>query len=242
MNILVVNDDGIDAGGIKKLALALRKYGNVVVCAPDTGRSASSHSIVIKGNLSFEYLGEKDQIQWYKTSGMPADCVRMALDLVGLNFDVIFSGVNDGLNLGTDIIYSGTVSAAREGQIQGIASIAISTDYGAFSIVDQELSAILEYIFEKKLYSKDYVLNVNFPEGKFLQSKGYRFCKQGIKIFKTGFKKTGDNQYVNDESIITYDEDCDTDVVLASQGYITFVPLQVEQTKYDSLEELKKKA
>ena len=241
MNILVVNDDGVDAVGIHKLALALKKYGNVVVCAPDTGRSAASHSIVIQGSLTFKYVGDQDYIEWYKTSGMPADCVRMAIKLTGLDFDVVFSGVNDGLNLGTDIIYSGTVSAAREAHIQGIPAVAISTDYGAFSIVDHELESLLELIFEKRLYSRDYVLNINFPEGKFAKSLGYRFCRQGIKIFNTGFKEIEDEAYLNDESIITYDENQDTDVYLASKGYITLVPLQVEQTKLDSLEELKKK-
>lgn len=241
MNILVVNDDGVDAIGIHKLAFALRKYGNVVVCAPDTGRSAASHSIVIQGPLTFKYLGEYDHIEWYKTSGMPADCVRMAMKLTGLDFDLVFSGVNDGLNLGTDIIYSGTVSAAREAHIQGIPAIAISTDYGAFSIVDAELDALLNYIFEKELYSREYVLNINFPEEKFLNSLGYRFCRQGIKIFNTGFKQLEKESYLNDESIITYDENQDTDVYLAGQGYITLVPLQVEQTKLDSLEQLKKK-
>lgn len=241
MNILVVNDDGIEAVGIKKLAIALKKYGNVVVCAPDSGRSASGHSIVLHGSLSFDYVGAFDGIEWYKTSGTPADCVRLSMDLLGISFDVVFSGVNDGLNLGTDIIYSGTVSAAREANIEGVSAVAISTDYKAFQMVDQELDEVLSYIFKNQLYSQDYVLNVNFPVGSFTKSKGYRFCRQGIKNFKTSFSKTEEGKYLNGDSAIVYDENLDTDVYLASKGYITLVPLQVEQTKYDSLEELKKK-
>lgn len=241
MNILVVNDDGIEAVGIKKLALALKKYGNVVVCAPHMGRSGAGHSIVLSDSLSFDFVKEEDGIKWYQTSGMPADCVRLPFDLLDIEFDIVFSGVNDGLNLGTDVIYSGTVSAAREANIEGVAAVAISTDYGAFSIVDKELDSVLEFIFQKALYSKEYVLNVNFPIGEFEDSLGWRFCRQGIKNFKTSFTKTEDGRYLNGESRIVYDEDPQTDVYLASKGFITLVPLQVEQTKLDSLEQLMKK-
>ena len=240
MNILVVNDDGIEAIGIRKLALALKKYGNVVVCAPDTGRSAAGHSIVLHGSLTFESVGVRDGIEWYKTSGTPADCVRLSMDLLSIPFDIVFSGVNDGLNLGTDIIYSGTVSAAREANIEGIPAVAISTDFASFSIVDYELDKVLSFIIDNQLYSKEFVLNVNFPVGSFMKSKGYRFCRQGIKNFKTSFIQNTDGRYLNADSAIIYDENPDTDVYLAGQGYITFVPLQVEQTKYDSLEKLKK--
>ncbi|MDE6407764.1 MAG: 5'/3'-nucleotidase SurE, partial [Anaeroplasmataceae bacterium] len=223
MNILVVNDDGIEAVGIRKLAIALKKYGNVIVCAPDTGRSAAGHSIVLHDTLSFEYVNQDCGIEWYKTSGTPADCVRLSLALLKDSIDVVFSGVNDGLNLGTDIIYSGTVSAAREAQIEGVPAVAISTDFKAFSIVDQELDQVLAYIFDHTLYSDEYVLNINFPVGEFAESKGLRFCRQGIKNFKTSFLKDKDGRYMNSDSEILYDENPDTDVYLSSKGYITLV-------------------
>ena len=241
MNILVVNDDGINAIGIRKLALALKKYGNVVVCAPDSGRSASGHSIILHNTLTFTYVGDDEGIEWYKTSGTPADCVRLSLDLLEYSFDVVFSGVNDGLNLGTDIIYSGTVAAAREAQIEGVPAVAVSTDFDAFSIVDQELDQVLAYIFKHTLYSNEYVLNVNFPVGQFSKSKGIRYCRQGIKSFKTHFILKEDGSYENSDGDITLDSNEDTDVYLSGKGYITIVPLQVEQTKQDSLEKLKKK-
>ncbi len=103
---------------------------------------------------------------------MPADCTRLSLSLLNTDFDIVFSGINNGLNVGTDIIYSGTVSAAREAKISGLPAVAISTDFDAFSIVDQELDALLEYIFSNQLYSKDYILNVNFPTKEFTSSKG----------------------------------------------------------------------
>lgn len=238
MNFLVVNDDGYNATGIKILANALKKYGNVTVCGPESGRSASGHSIVLHGDLSFEFVEEKDGIKWYKTSGMPADCVRLCFNLLEEDFDIVFSGVNNGLNIGTDIIYSGTVAAAREAMIEFVASVAISTDFDSFDIVEKELDNVLKYIFDNKLYSKEYVLNVNFPTMEFKESNGYKFCRQGIKNFKTTFVKIENGRYINTDSDIVYDSNPDTDVYLASQGFVTFVPLKVEQTSYEHLEKL----
>jgi 5''/3''-nucleotidase SurE len=239
MNILVVNDDGVFSEGIKILATKLKRFGNVTVCGPDQGRSASSHCIILHDSLSFEFIKEEDEIKWYKTSGMPADCTRLSLDLLETKFDIVFSGVNNGLNLGTDIIYSGTVSAVREAHIEGLPAVAISTDFDCFGIVEKELDSLLAYILNEKLYSKEYVLNINFPTNQFQISKGYKFCKQGIKNFKTTFVLDKDGQYINQDCHIVYDTNPETDVYLADQGYITFVPLKVEQTHISALEKLK---
>ena len=238
MNILVVNDDGYNAKGIKLLANSLKKYGNVIVCGPESGRSASGHSIILHDTLTFDFVEEKDEIKWYKTSGMPADCVRLAVNLLNINFDIVFSGVNNGLNIGTDIIYSGTVAAAREAMIEFIPAVSISTDFNSFEIVEDELDQVLEKIFSEKLYSKEYVLNVNFPTMDYLKSNGYKFCRQGIKNFKTTFVLNCDGRYENTDNDIVYDTSPDTDVYLADKGYITFVPLKVEQTSYQHLAKL----
>ena len=152
MNILVVNDDGIKAIGIKILATALLKHGNVYVVAPDRPRSAASHKVILHKPLSFEAVDEIDGAICYKTSGMPADCVRLATGILDVKFDLVFSGVNNGLNIGTDIIYSGTVAAAREANIEYIPAVAISTDFDSFDIVEKELDSVLELVFNKKLY------------------------------------------------------------------------------------------
>lgn len=239
LNILVANDDGINAYGIKLLANALKKYGNVTVCAPDGGRSASGHSIILHGTLGFNFVERKDDINWYVTSGTPADCVRLAVDLIDTEFDIVFSGVNNGLNLGTDIIYSGTVAAAREAQIEFLPAVAISTDFDSFDIVEKELEAVLDKVFEEKLYSKDYVLNINFPTCDYKESLGYKYCRQGIKRFKTKFVLNDEGRYINTDNDIVYDTNPDTDVYQASKGYITLVPLHVEQTCYKALKEFK---
>lgn len=239
LNILVANDDGINAIGIKILANALKKYGNVTVCAPDSGRSASGHSIILHDTLGFNVVERKDDIDWYVTTGTPADCVRLSIDLIDKEFDIVFSGVNNGLNLGTDIIYSGTVAAAREAQIEFLPAVAISTDFDSFDIVYKELDMVLTKIFEEKLYSKDYVLNINFPTSDYKQSKGFKFCRQGIKRFKTKFVLNAEGRYLNTDNDIVYDTREETDVYQASQGYITLVPLHVEQTCYKALEAFK---
>ena len=239
LNILVANDDGINAIGISILSNALKKYGNVTVCAPDSGRSASGHSLVLHDTLGFNFVERKDDIDWYVTTGTPADCVRLAVDLIDKEFDLVFSGVNNGLNLGTDIIYSGTVAAAREAQIEFLPAVAISTDFDSFDIVNKELDMVLNKVFEEKLYSKDYVLNINFPTCDFSESKGFKYCRQGIKRFKTKFVLNDEGRYINTDSDIVYDTREDSDVYQASQGYITLVPLHVEQTCYKALDELK---
>ena len=104
--------------------------------------------------LSFKFLEKKNDINWYTTNGMPADCVRLSVALLEKPLILCFSGINNGLNIGTDIIYSGTVAAAREAQMEGIPSVAISTDFDSFEIVDQELDKLLEFIFKNHLYHK----------------------------------------------------------------------------------------
>ena len=239
MNILVVNDDGINAIGIDILAHHLMKYGRVVVVAPNQGRSAASHSIVISDSIYFGEANRFSDIKSYEISGTPADCVRLGSSLLNIDFDLVFSGVNDGLNCGTDIFYSGTVAAAREGMILGIPSVAISTDFGSFDIVKNELDDLLKYIFDNKLYSKDYVLNINFPKKTFTKSLGYRFTKQGIKLYKTVFMEVENKKYKERDSKVTIDNDIN-DVTLGEKGYITFVPLGLDQTSHMSLDNLMK--
>ena len=239
MNILVVNDDGINAEGIDILAHHLMKYGNVIVVAPNQGRSAASHSIVISDSIYFGEANRFSDIKSYEISGTPADCVRLASSILDINFDLVFSGVNNGLNCGTDIFYSGTVAAAREGMILGIPSVAISTDFSSFDIVKNELDDLLKYIFDNKLYSKDYVLNINFPKKTFTKSLGYRFTKQGIKLYKTVFMEVENKKYKERDSKVTIDNDIN-DVTLGEKGYITFVPLGLDQTSHMSLDNLMK--
>lgn len=216
MRILLVNDDGIDAIGIKLLENSLKKYGDVIVVAPDKGMSAMSHAIQIKAPIRVNALDDSH----YAISSTPVDCVRLGVDLFG-PFDYVFSGINNGLNLGTDILYSGTTNAAIEGTILGIPSVAISTDINAFDIVNNEIDDVINQIFSKKLYDKDYALNINFPIKDYSKSLGLKYTVQGMKDFKTHFIQTKDG-YVACKEEIKFDQNGFTDVFQANLGYITY--------------------
>ncbi|MBR4496424.1 MAG: 5'/3'-nucleotidase SurE [Acholeplasmatales bacterium] len=231
MEILLVNDDGINALGLKLLAKRLLKYGNVTVLAPDGERSASSHSINIKKPLTIEEVEPiVVGVKCYQTNGTPADCVRLATGALGREFEIVFSGVNYGLNIGTDVIYSGTCAGAREAFIEGIPSVAISCDR-RFDIVENEIDNLLDLIFYKKIYSKDYSLNINFPVHDFEKSKGIKFVKMGKKRFKTTYMKNDEGLYVVLKDEILYDIDPLTDAYLSLNGYTTITVLDANLSK-----------
>ena len=119
--------------------------------------------------------------------------------------------------------------------IEGIPSIAISCDVNSFEIVKNEIDSVLEYVFNNKLFSKEYTLNINFPVKDYTKSKGIKFAHQGIKRFKSSFKKISDDIYRENGSDIKYDTDVNSDVFLADKGYITFVPISINQTNYSIL-------
>ena len=233
MNILLCNDDGYKAEGIHILKKHLLKYGNVYLIAPKRHQSGASHSISLSDSLEFvEY--KKDE---YYLDSTPADCVRVSV-LLNKKFDIVFSGINDGLNLGTDIIYSGTVSAAREAVISGIPGVAISTDFNSFEIADKELDHVLDLVFENKMYSKNYVLNINFPTRDFTESKGIKIAMQGEKVFETGFKYE-DGKAVPTTNVIRIAEEEENDAYLSTKGYITIVPLDIYKTNLKAFNKLK---
>lgn len=231
MNILLANDDGYDAEGIWLLARALKKYGNITIVAPETQQSATSHSIIMHRGIRFEFVKEEDGIKCYKTNGKPADCVRLGTSILDTKFDMVFSGINNGLNCGTDIIYSGTVGVAVEATIEGIPAVAVSTDTGGFDLVRNELDGVLAYVFDNKLYSKDYAININFPIHTFSKSKGIKHTVQGAKKYKTDFTKAEDGLYYPTSNNIIYDDNPETDANLVIEGYITITEVGLNLSK-----------
>ena len=238
LNILVTNDDGYLAYGIRLLANKLKRFGNVVIIAPDSNRSAISHAMNIHTPVTFKRVEDFLDIPVYTTSGNPSDCVRMGLNLLDIKFDIVFSGINSGLNLGTDVHYSGTCAGAREATINSVPGISISTGRENFKIVENEIDILLNKIFDGKLYSNDYFLNVNFPKKTFDKSKDFIIAKSGKKIFITKFKN--ENGLVIEESHeLIKDTNIDTDVYLHDIGYTTIVPISIDPTEYDAYKKLK---
>ncbi len=241
MNILVVNDDGIRAKGIQILAKALLPYGDIFVVAPQTEQSGAAHAITLH-----EPMGLKKHedfmagVSAWSLEGKPADCVKFAAFALELKPDLVVSGINDGANLGTDIMYSGTVSGAFEGVILGIPSIAISTDFNHFDIVEREIDALIGEVMGADILDRDVVLNINFPSAIHTASKGIRITHQGQRPFDHAYEFDGEKYwakgtwypYINDES---------TDVYAFENGYVSITPLKTDRTDYDYLNQMKAK-
>lgn len=164
MKILVTNDDGILAEGLKTLAEAACRFGEVVVYAPESKCSGMSRAITIAGSLHIKPVFLSENFRAYSVSGTPADCVRVAVNGMDERPDLILSGINDGYNLGHDIVYSGTVAAAREGAEAGIRSVAFSQPPNCgFAMAERFFGQIMEELLSPK-YANRLLTNVNFPE------------------------------------------------------------------------------
>ncbi len=170
MKIILTNDDGIESSKLKYAQKILSKYGTVYTVAPKTEQSAKGMSLTI-GGFNYKIIDEFN----YSVEGTPVDCVNFALGGLKIKPDFIFSGVNNGYNLGFDIKYSGTVGACFQGQYFGIKTIAVSADYKGSLVLEKELEKTLDYIIDNSLLSSDYTLNVNFPPEKDFESKGIKF-------------------------------------------------------------------
>jgi len=172
--ILIVNDDGIDADGIIRLARATQKYGEVTVVAPESQRSAASHSITLRTYIDvMEHDFPVEGVKAYAISGSPADCVRVALKSnLNIKPDIVFSGINYGYNAGTDVQYSATVGAAMEAVFQGVAAVAFSEGTkDGYMVTDAYLDEVIAEVIDTK-FEKFRLVNVNFPTCKLSEVKG----------------------------------------------------------------------
>ncbi len=248
MKILLVNDDGIHAEGLYILAKELEKDNVVTIVAPDDQRSACGHSITLGRPLTVKKV-EIDGIKSkaYSVSGTPADCVRIGVLKLCNNegMDIVISGINRGVNLGRDILYSGTVSAAIEAAINKIPSIAVSAHLNGeeinYKIAAKYTRKILKLSKENYIGS-NIVLNLNVPSIEESKIKGIKVCKSGGRLYEDRYKEIGRNG--NEVTYIAngiknqiYDQG--TDVEFLNNGYVTLTPLQYDLTDYKTLEELK---
>jgi 5'-nucleotidase len=179
--ILVINDDGITAPGIKSLIHVMKEIGRVVVVAPDSPQSGMGHAITIGRPLRVDKVDLYEGVEMYKCSGTPVDCVKVAVTKIfkGKKPDLCVSGINHGLNNGINVLYSGTMSAAVEGAIEGIPSIGFSLDdytwQANFSHVEKYIKEIALQVLANGMPT-DTLLNVNFPAGAHI--KGIKICRQ----------------------------------------------------------------
>lgn len=248
MKILISNDDGINAIGIKALAIAMQELGDVYVIAPEQNQSATGHAVTMHTPLrckKVDLLGEKINAWW--VNGTPADCIKLGVEsLMKERPDLIVSGINMGENLGTDVIYSGTVSAAVEGAIFGIPAIAFSyEDHNATDMTDVGIAAkeICKQILAHGI-PKDHIFNVNIPKLKSLDEiKGIKTCKLGIKIYKNNFEErkdpNGNKYYWLAGELVEMPEDVDTDIFAIKNKYISITPINIDLTDYQLLNKVK---
>lgn len=241
MNILVVNDDSINSYGIKLLAERAKRFGNVHVVAPHTEQSAIGHGITIHDPMKLHVQDDfMEGVKAWSLGGKPADCVKFALYGLNLDIDVVLSGVNNGPNLGTDIIYSGTLAGASEAIILGLPAIAFSTDFSYYDIVEDELDCILEKLLKLDILSTENVINVNFPSKEFNESQGIRITGQGHRPFLHEFELK-DGVYWARGTWDKINNGPTTDVYAFENGYISLTPIQINRTNYEYMKELEAK-
>lgn len=240
--ILVSNDDGIRSDGIKKLAKAMGRVGTVWVVAPDREQSAASHSLTLHRPLRVEEVAPR----WYAVDGTPTDCVTLAVKgLLPRLPDLVVSGINKGGNLGDDVLYSGTVSAAMEGTLMGIPSVAFSlvqTDGFDFAPAARFAARLARYLLKKGL-PKDTLLNVNVPGAG--GTSGYRFTKLGKRYFGGDavvekVDPRGKKYYWIGGEMERWEGGKETDFYAIGKGYISITPLHLDLTSYASMEELRR--
>jgi len=240
VQILATNDDGIRAPGLAVLVRAMKRVGRVFVVAPERERSAVGHAITMTDPLRVwrEYVPELDGVDAYAVDGTPADTVKIAVKAFDeCRPDVVVSGINLGGNYGTNVIYSGTVSAATEGTILGIPSIAISLD--TFSDPIWDPAACFAEVLLKRVLSDGLppgvLLNVNVPNLPNEKIKGVRAARQSRAVLDDYYEERTDprgNRYLwlGIERMLNLDERPDDDLKLIKDGYITITPIHYDLT------------
>ena len=244
-NILVTNDDGIFAPGIYALWEAMQEIGEVTVVAPDTEKSAVGHAITIADPIRVQKIHRKNGFEGFAVKGTPADCVKIAgRSLMKKPPDIVVSGINSGANVGSNIIYSGTVSAATEGTIIGIPSVAISLNSikgGDMTASQKVAKTVVNKVLENGL-PQGILLNVNVPNISLDSIKGYRITKQGKLVFKDRFEKREDPRgkfYYWMKGEIINDTNSATDGFAIQNDYISITPIHYQLTEESFLKTLK---
>ena len=245
--ILVTNDDGITAPGIRALISVMSEIGTVIVVAPDKPQSAMGHAITLNSTLFINKVSSENAIVTeYSCSGTPVDCVKLAVnEILHRKPDLCVSGINHGSNSSINVIYSGTMSAAVEAGIEGIPAIGFSLldyDWNAdFDAIKSSIKKITLEVLEKGM-PENVVLNVNFPKLKENEIKGIKICRQAKAIWMEKFDKRvtpqGKDYYWLTGQFVNQDKGEDTDEWALDNGYISVVPVQFDLTAHHTIQQL----
>jgi len=245
--ILVCNDDGITAPGIRNLVEVMNELGDVVVVAPDGPQSGMGHAITINGILRCDEINIEEGPQTeYSCTGTPVDCVKLAVNVVlDRKPDLVVSGINHGSNSSINVIYSGTMSAAVEGSLEGIPSIGFSlSDYSweaDFKPSHKYIKQVAKKVMEEGL-PWGTCLNVNIPKYNGEDYKGVRICRQAKANWEEEFDSRSDprgrNYYWLTGKFVDYDKGQDTDEWALANYYISVVPVNSDITAHSLVNEL----
>lgn len=245
--ILVTNDDGITAPGIRTLVKVMKTIGDVVVVAPDSPQSGMGHAITLDSTLHIEKIHiESGDYDAYSCSGTPADCVKIAInEILERRPNLVVSGINHGSNSAINVIYSGTMSAAIEAGIEGIPSIGYSLlDYSwnaNFEASKKYVKKIAENVLKEGL-PEGIVLNVNIPNVDKKEIKGIKVCRQAKANWEEKFDKRktpqGKDYYWLTGEFVNYDKGEDTDEWALKNNYISLVPVQFDLTAHHAIQQL----
>ena len=238
--ILVTNDDGIAAPGIRNLVESVKELGQVIVVAPDSPQSGTGHAITIGHPLRLYKADIFDDIPAWQCSGTPVDCVKLARDkILHRKPDICVSGINHGANYSINVIYSGTMSAAMEAAIEGIPSVGFShLDYNYdadFTVARQVATTITRRMLEQKM-PEHTLLNVNIPIVSQADFRGLKICRQAYAKYEEDFDErkdpTGKKYYWLTGAFVNFDKGKDTDVWALANNYVSVVPVQFDLTNY----------
>ena len=231
MRILITNDDGINAPGIRLLAEWAKKLGEVTVVAPKVEQSAMSHAIQFVNPIEIKKVPFIDGVEAWSMDSTPADCVRFGIVGLEREYDLVLSGINRGVNVGIDLVYSGTVAAIFEAARLGHRGIAFSTFPHSQEYASAYFDKAYEFITDKDLFEENLIYNVNIPDAV----DGIRLTYQGSPYFSDTFAKADGDMYVQTGEKIedVCPDDLNRDTVAIHKGYISVTPLISLRTNMD---------
>ena len=235
MRILITNDDGLHASQLVPLIKWWQRHGEVTVFVPKVEQSGKSHSFQIREPFEVKQVELEPGLTVWSVDSTPADCVRIAVLGMEMQFDLVVSGVNRGFNMGADVMYSGTVAAASEAVNLGMNALALSTNPENYDHATDALDTVWAYIQENDLFRHNRLYNVNMPASP----KGIRITRQGGPYYSDDFPYIGNNLYKPMGKPIwedSGDETLDTDATMA--GYITITPMTIDRTNWDIFRKL----
>jgi 5'-nucleotidase len=241
--ILISNDDSISAKGIAQLVEAMKPLGELLVVAPDQPQSGMGHAITIHQPLRLKKSDQFPGVEAYTCSGTPVDCVKLAIyEIIKDRPTILVSGVNHGSNAATNVLYSGTMSAAVEGAIEGIPSIGFSLLDHAwnadFEAAGHYASVITKSVLENNLQT-GVCLNVNIPKGKLSELNGIKICRQGSAHWSDSFDKrkdpSGGSYFWMTGNFSSTDKGQDTDMWALENNYVSVVPTQFDMTAHHAI-------